>query len=603
MTFIPDLSISTLLQAYRDGATTPEQVILEAWQRAATGDPAIWISRPSEAQLREAIGSLQGESPDTKPLYGIPFAIKDNIDCEGYATTAACPAWSYEAEQSAFVVDLLIKAGAIPVGKTNLDQFATGLVGVRSPYGAPGNAFNPDYISGGSSSGSAVAVAKSLCSFSLGTDTAGSGRVPASFNNLVGFKPTRGVLSCSGVVPACKSLDCVSIFALTAADASTVFNLAAVFDEKDGYARRRCLWRDMKWPPRIGMPRTDQLDFFGNEDAKQLFESATQTVAAMGWQIIEVDISAFLDAARLLYEGPWVAERTAVIAELLADKPDALLPVTRTIIEGGFKGTAIEAFQAQYRLSDLKCAAEHTWQQVDALLMPTTGTIYTKAEVEADPIQLNSNLGRYTNFMNLLDLCGCAVPTGFLRGGLPWGVTFYAPACGDALVLDCAAHFHAARQLPLGRTKINSSDVRIPSPSPAPKPVIPMMKVAVCGAHMEGLALHWQLREREARLVQKTQSAPCYRLYLLPGSGRIPDRPGMVRVNEGGSAIELEVWEIPQSTVGSFLEGIAVPLGLGKVQLLDGTQVTGFICEGIAEDITRDITSFGGWRAWLDSRL
>ncbi|MBS1828531.1 MAG: allophanate hydrolase, partial [Acidobacteria bacterium] len=269
MTSAPDLSIPTLLNAYRNGTATPEAVIFDAWKRAAADDAAIWISRPTEAQLHESLKALDGESPDTKPLYGIPFAIKDNIDCAGYATTAACPAWSYEAEKSSFVVDLLIKAGAIPVGKTNLDQFATGLVGVRSPYGAPGNAFNADYISGGSSSGSAVAVAKGLCSFSLGTDTAGSGRVPASFNNLVGLKPTRGVLSCTGVVPACKSLDCVSIFALTAADASTVFNLTAVFDEQDGYARRRCLWRDMKWPPRIGVPRSDQLDFFGNDDAKR----------------------------------------------------------------------------------------------------------------------------------------------------------------------------------------------------------------------------------------------------------------------------------------------------------------------------------------------
>jgi allophanate hydrolase len=599
----PDLSIATLLQAYRDGTTTPEAVILEAWKSAAADDAAIWISRPTEAQLRDSLKALEGESPDTKPLFGIPFAIKDNIDCAGYATTAACPAWSYEAEQSAFVVDLLIKAGAIPVGKTNLDQFATGLVGVRSPHGAPGNAFNPDYISGGSSSGSAVAVAKGLCSFSLGTDTAGSGRVPASFNNLVGLKPTRGVLSCSGVVPACKSLDCVSIFALTAADASRVFNVAAVFDASDSYARRRCMWREMKWPPRIGVPCPDQLDFFGNEDAKALFEKATQVVASMGWQIVEVDISAFLDAARLLYEGPWVAERTAVIANLLTEQPDALLPVTRTIIEAGFKGTAVDVFKAQYRLAELKRIAEDTWSEVDALLMPTAGTIYTKAEVEAEPIKLNSNLGCYTNFMNLLDLCGCAVPAGFLDTGLPWGVTFYAPACADALVLDCAAHFHASRGLPLGKTARSSSDAPLPSPPPTPKSALPTMKIGVCGAHMEGLALHWQLRERGATLVQRTYSSPSYRFYLLPGTGRIPDRPGMIRVSEGGAAIEMEVWEIPQSTAGSFLEGIGAPLGLGKVELADGSKVCGFICEGIIAETAKDITSYGSWRTWLDAQL
>lgn len=596
-----DLSISTLLEAYRSGQTTPEKVIFEAWNRAAEDDPAIWISRPSEAQLRGWIANLDGESPETKPLYGIPFAIKDNIDCEGFPTTAACPAWEYAPEKSSFVVDLLIQAGAIPMGKTNLDQFATGLVGVRSPYGVPENSFDADYIPGGSSSGSAVAVAKGLCSFSLGTDTAGSGRVPASFNNLVGLKPTRGVLSCSGVVPACRSLDCVSIFALTAADASRVFNLTALFDATDGYARKRCLSREPTWPPRIGIPRVGQLDFFGNEEAQHLFEVATQTVTEMGWEIVEIDISPFLDAARLLYEGPWVAERTSVISELLSENPDALLPVTRTIIEGGLKGTAVEAFKAQYRLADLKRASEFTWTEVDALLMPTAGTIYTMAEVEAEPIKLNSNLGRYTNFMNLLDLCGCAVPAGFLGSGLPWGVTFYAPACGDALVLDCAAHFHSASNLPLGKTSVFSNGAPLPTaPSPA-KIGTAMMQIAVCGAHMEGLTLHWQLRERGARLVKRTQSAPNYRFYLLPSKGHIPARPGMIRVAEGGVSIGLEIWEIPQSTVGSFLEGIGSPLGLGKVQLSDGSYVCGFIGEGIIQDTALDITSYGDWRKWLET--
>ncbi|SKB01427.1 allophanate hydrolase [Prosthecobacter debontii] len=599
---IPDLSITTLLQAYRQGTTTPEEVILEAWQRAAADDPTIWISRPSLEQLQQSLQALEGESPDTKPLYGIPFAIKDNIDCAGYATTAACPAWSYEAEQDAFVVGQLIAAGAIPMGKTNLDQFATGLVGVRSPYGAPDNAFNPDYISGGSSSGSGVAVAKGLCSFSLGTDTAGSGRVPASFNNLVGFKPTRGVLSCSGVVPACRTLDCVSIFALTAADASYVFNLAAVYDETDPYARRRCRLHEMKWPPRIGVPRMDQLDFFGNDDARKLFEDAAQMVVTMGWQIVEVDIQPFLDTARLLYEGPWVAERTAVVQELLAENPEAMLPVTRTIIEGGLKGSAVDAFKAQYKLATLKRSSQLVWGEVDALLMPTTGTIYTKAEVEADPIQLNSNLGRYTNFMNLLDLCGCAVPAGFLGSGLPWGVTFYAPACDDALVLDCAAHFHASLNLPIGKTSVLSDAAPLPTPQTVAKPKSPLMQIAVCGAHMEDLALHWQLREREAKFVRHALSAPCYRFFLLRAKGRIPDRPGMIRVSDGGSSIAMEIWEMPEHTVGSFLQGIGAPLGLGKVLLDDGSQVTGFICEGIVEETAEDITHFGGWRSWLATR-
>lgn len=594
----PDLSITTLLQAYRNGSTTPQQVVMEAWERASQDDSAIWINRSTLQQLQHHIAALEGESPETKPLFGIPFAIKDNIDYAGLPTTAACPEWSYAAEKNAYVVELLIQAGAIPLGKTNLDQFATGLVGVRSPYGIPENAFDARYIPGGSSSGSAVAVAKGLCSFALGTDTAGSGRVPASFNNLVGLKPTRGLLSCSGLVPACRTLDCVSIFALTAADASLVLEVTASFDPADGYARKQPMPADCPWPPRIAVPLAHQLEFFGNESAQQLFESAIATITRMGWQVVETNISPLLDAARLLYEGPWVAERAAVISTLLTDKPQALLPVTRTIISGGLKGSAMDAFKAQYRLADLKRASEAIWAQADALLMPTAGTIYTLAEVEAEPIQLNSNLGRYTNFMNLLDLCGCAVPAGFLETGLPWGVTFYAPAFSDALVLDCAAHFHSALALPVGKTSLSSSDLPLSTPHDK-EDETPMMAIAVCGAHMEGLALHSQLSERGAKFIQRTFSAPNYRLYLLPGHKRIPDRPGMVRVGLGGAAIALEVWEIPESTVGSFLAGIAAPLGLGKIQLADGSSVCGFVCEGIVAEYAQDITALGSWREWL----
>ncbi|MEN3942884.1 allophanate hydrolase [Prosthecobacter sp. SYSU 5D2] len=594
----PDLSIATLLQAYRSGTASPQQVVLAAWERAAQDDPAIWINRATLQQLQHHLAALDGESPDTRPLYGIPFAIKDNIDCAGLPTTAACPDWSYDPEENAHVVELLIQAGAIPLGKTNLDQFATGLVGVRSPYGIPENAFDPRYLPGGSSSGSAVAVAKGLCSFALGTDTAGSGRVPAAFNNLIGLKPTRGILSCTGVVPACRTLDCVSIFSLSAADAALVLDIAASYDPKDGYARRQAPSSPPVWPPRIAVPAAEQLDFFGNDSARELFESAIATVKSLGWTVVETDITPLLDAARLLYEGPWVAERAAVISSLLTLNPQALLPVTRSIIAGGLKGSAMDAFKAQYRLADLKRASEAIWDRADALLMPTTGTLYTLAEVEAEPVQLNSNLGRYTNFMNLLDLCGCAVPAGFLGAGLPWGITFYAPAFGDALVLDCAAHFHAARDLPVGKTALTSSDLPLPAAG-FDEEETPMLALAVCGAHMEGLALHHQLSSRGARLLQRTVSTPVYRLYLLPGHGSVPDRPGMVRVSEGGAAIEVEVWELPQATVGSFITGIAAPLGLGKVQLADGTAVCGFICEGIVAEYAQDITTLGSWREWL----
>jgi allophanate hydrolase len=592
---IPNLGITALLEAYRAGVTTPQQVVLEAWQRAEEADPAIWISRPTESQLRSALAALENESPDTKPLYGIPFAIKDNIDCQGYPTTAACPSWNYEPAKSAFVVQQLINAGAIPIGKTNLDQFATGLVGVRSPYGVPSNAFHPDYISGGSSSGSSVAVALGLCSFALGTDTAGSGRVPASFNNLIGLKPTRGLLSCSGVVPACRTLDCVSIFTLTAADAAQVLKVAAVYDADDSYAREIAPRTHREAVPRIGIPMAGQLDFLGDRDAECLYASALETSSQLGWQLIEIDLNPFLEAARLLYEGPWVAERTTAIQELLISNPEALLPVTRQIIAGGLSGTAVGAFSAQYRLAELKRITEPSWNDIDALLLPTAATCYTKAALAAEPIALNSNLGRYTNFMNLLDLCGCAVPAGFTANGVPWGITFCAPAADDALVLNYAGRFHQAVKLPLGKTTQLSNEVSL---APAP-PITPTIKLAVCGAHLEGLALHWQLKDRQALLISRTQSAPCYKLYLLAGHDTIPDRPGMIRVSTAGASIALEIWEIPQSTLGSFLAGIASPLGLGRVELADGTQVCGFICEGQAAETSQDITSYGGWRAWL----
>ncbi len=599
---IPDLSIDQLLKSYRSQETTPRAVIREAWDRAAQGDPRIWISRPEWSVLEALLTELEKRDPSSLPLYGIPFAIKDNIDWQDQPTTAACPAFSYVPQKSAFVVEKLIAAGAIPMGKTNLDQFATGLVGVRSPYGTPANSFDAAYIPGGSSSGSGVAVAVGLASFSLGTDTAGSGRVPASFNNLVGVKPTRGLLSCSGLVPACRTLDCISIFALSAADAETVLKVTAIYDANDPYARPATA------SPRIheeaslviGVPMKEQLEFFGDDSARRLFERSVESLTALGWRLREIDLQPFLEAARLLYEGPWVAERYAVIQPLIESDPEALHPITRQIISSGLKPTAVDAFRSQYRLATLKRASEGVWTEVDAILTPTAGTLYTTAEVEADPIRLNSNLGYYTNYMNLLDLSAWAVPAGFLDNGLPWGVTFFAPAFEDHFLGALASKFHAVVDKPIGRTSRLSSSIP-PVAMPATKPSR-WMRLAVCGAHMEGLPLNHQLTSRGARLLLKAATSPDYRLYRVPGSGPVPDRPGLVRVSENGAAIDLEVWELPEETVGSFVDAVPGPLGFGRVELENGVKVCGFICEPAGVKAENELTQYGGWRAWLASR-
>jgi allophanate hydrolase len=600
---IPDLSIAFLLQSYRNRSLTPREVVQAAWARAGQGDARIWISRPTWEQVEAMLTGLENQGPARLPLYGIPFAIKDNIDWAGHPTTAACPAFSYTPEKSATVVEKLISAGAIPLGKTNLDQFATGLVGMRSPYGTPANAFNAEYIPGGSSSGSAVAVALGQVSFSLGTDTAGSGRVPASFNNLVGLKPTKGLLSTSGVVPACRTLDCVSIFALTCADAAAVLEVTAGYDAADPYSRP-----DPRTPKPhdpasvvIGVPKAEQLQFFGNDSAKALFGRSVKQAEAIGWRVREIDFQPFLDAARLLYEGPWVAERYAPLEDFIKSKPEALHPVTLEIIGGGAGPSAVAAFKSQYKLAELRRASEAVWSQVDVILTPTAGTLYKVAEVEASPIKLNSNLGYYTNFMNLLDLAAWAVPAGFLDNAMPWGVTFIAPAFGDSLLATLASRFHHQVNLPVGKLVRMSREFPAPD-SPTASPAKRWIKIAVCGAHMEGLPLHHQLTSRGARFVSATTTAPEYRFFFVPGAGSVPDRPGLVRVWEDGASIAVEVWEIPEDTVGSFVDGVAGPLGFSRVKLADGTSVCGFICEAAGVRPENEITRHGGWRAWLSER-
>jgi allophanate hydrolase len=594
--------ISDLLAGYRAGRISPVQTVesvLEAIARAPERN--VWISLLPRERVLAMAQALVSLPPESLPLYGIPFAIKDNIDLAGVPTTAGCPEYAYTPTESAFVVQRLIDAGAIPVGKTNLDQFATGLVGTRSPHGACHNSFDPAYISGGSSSGSAVAVATGLVSFALGTDTAGSGRVPAAFNNLIGLKPTRGALSCRGVVPACRSLDAVSIFSLTADDARRVYTVARGFDPKDSYSttspdERRGGAVSLEFEGlRLGVPRPSQMSFFGDTDYSRLFAETVGQLEAAGARRVEIDFEPFLAAARLLYEGPWVAERYCAVGDFLEQHPEAVHPVTRQIIIGGRTPTAADAFRAQYRLMELRRATEEAWSRVDVLATPTAGTIYRIDAVNADPVRLNSNLGYYTNFVNLLDLAAVAVPAGFRSDGIPFGVSIVGPGGSDYELLGLAMRVQHARV-----ARIGALDAPLPALSQSGGPdAEDGICVAVCGAHMLGLPLNHQLTSRGGRFLRRTRTSPVYALYALPGGP--PHRPGMIRVGHGGAAIEVEVWSVPESEFGSFVNGIPAPLTIGKVELDDGSRVSGFICEAYAADGAQDITSFGGWRGYLET--
>jgi len=591
------LDIGNLRQRYQSGALTPLQLVDDLLARLSGEDThRIWISRLDSDALRAYARALEGKDIADLPLYGIPFAIKDNIDLAGLPTTAGCPEFAHTPQRHATVVQRLIDAGAIPIGKTNLDQFATGLNGTRSPYGACRNAFNPDTISGGSSSGSAVAVALGLASFSLGTDTAGSGRVPAAFNHLVGHKPSGGALSTRGVVPACRSLDAVSIFALTAEDAERVLAVAAGFDADDAYSRPLAphgfdFGRATRF--RFGVPMQKDLEFFGNVEAERLFAAAVERMKALGGTPVAVDLAPFLETARLLYGGPWVAERYLAIRDFFDAQSDKVFPPVREIIAGGREVSAADTFAHLYKLRALKRVSDAVWNDIDVMLTPTAGTIYRIDEIEADPIRLNSKLGYYTNFMNLLDLAATAVPAGFQSDGLPFGVTLIAPPHQDGPLLHLASRMQQALGGKLGATAHTL-------PAAESLDLLPsgQVRVAVVGAHLSGLPLNHQLTERNARLVSTTQTAPKYRVYALPDG----KRPGLIQVQEGGAAIACEVWEMPASQFGSFVAGIPAPLGIGKLELADGSMVNGFICEGIGVADAQDITEFGGWRAWLAER-
>lgn len=589
------LQLSVLRRRYQGGEASPRDVMAGIRRKAAAySEKNIWIHLLTEEEQEPYLAALENKSLEECPLYGIPFAIKDNIDLANIATTAACPDFSYVPPKHAFVVEQLIAAGAIPVGKTNLDQFATGLVGTRSPepWGPCKNAFNDEYISGGSSSGSAVATALGMASFALGTDTAGSGRVPASFNNLVGLKPTRGVLSASGMVPACRTLDTISIFALNAEDANAVLKVAAKQDD-DCYSRPLV---DSAWPGvadlpglRAAVPASEQLEFFGDDSAQELFYKFVEDIKALGIDMVEKDFSHFFDAARLLYQGPWVAERYAAVQSLIESSPDSFHPVIREIIGPADQLKATDAFKSEYQMQAYRHRTQAFFEDVDFALTPTAGTIYRMQEVLDNPIQLNSNLGYYTNFMNLLDLAALAIPAGFSDKNMPWGVTVFGPAGCDRALLRLAQRYLDAADLPLGATGI-----RRPPEAPLAADSTDWVAVTVCGAHLSGFPLNHQLTSRGARLIEATTSAPKYKFYALAGGP--PFRPGMVRVEEGGAAIEVEVWAVPAAEFGSFVAGIPAPLGIGKVELANGSWAPGFICEPCGVEGAKEITELGSWR-------
>jgi allophanate hydrolase len=583
------ITIGTLLAAHAAGKSLTA-TIEETYARIEKhNDPALFIAIRPKSEALAIAERTPASGPKGKPLYGIPFVVKDNIDVAGLPTTAACPAFAYHPAKSAFVVERLERAGAIVIGKTNLDQFATGLVGVRSPYGVPRNALRADLIPGGSSSGSATAVGAGLVPFSLGTDTAGSGRVPAALNGIVGLKPTLGALSTSGAVPACRTLDTISIFASDVADAFAVFQEACAFDEADAYSRAFARPALSAFPSgfRLGVPRPDQRQFFDDANSSAAFARDIQLAESLGARIVEFDFEPFAAVARALYEGPWVAERFAAAKPLIETNPEALHPVTRAIIEGARKFDAVGTFEAFYRLADQKRKTSRLWSEFDAMVVPTMPRPYTVAEVEADPIRLNSRLGTYTNFVNLLDLCAIAVPPGFRNDGLPSSVTLIAPAGADGLIAGVAAaiHGHSASPSTPASSRVRSDRIEI----------------AVVGAHLSGLPLNRELVELGASFSREVETTPDYRLFALRGSS--PPKPGLLRIGEGaGSAIKAEVWTLDPAGFGAFVAKIPAPLGIGTIRFKDGAPVKGFLVEAESVKTAEDISHFGGWRAYLKSR-
>ncbi|MER2269828.1 allophanate hydrolase [Methylobacterium oxalidis] len=596
-------SLTALRTAYADGLS-PEAVLAESYHRiAATEDPGIFLALVPEAEARAAARALGPFDPVTKPLWGVPFAVKDNVDVAGLPTTAACPDFAYVPEASAPAVERLIAAGAILVGKTNLDQFATGLVGLRTPGPAPRNAFDPAVVPGGSSSGSAVAVARGLVAFALGTDTAGSGRVPAGLNNVVGLKPSLGSVSARGVVPACRTLDTLSVFGGTVADADAVYRIIAGYDPGDPFSRPLAVAPRPGSLPlglRVGVPDAASRIFGGDALSEAAFDAAlADLTTVVGRGAGAVDLAPFFAVARLLYSGPWVAERYEAIRGFIEARPDALHPTTRAIIGPAAELSAADAFAGLYRLAELRRIAEQVWAKIDVLAVPTYPRPRTLADVAADPIGPNAELGTYTNFVNLLDLCALAVPGRFRADGFPSSVTLIAPRGADGLIAELGARLHAAAGTGLGAS--GEPVPAEPVPRPDPQRAGPgEIEIAVVGAHLSGLPLNGELTARGARFLRAAATRPEYRLHALPGGP--PARPGLARVEPGsGAAIETEVWALEPAAFGTFVAGVPAPLAIGTLRLSDGTAPKGFLVETAGLAGARDITEHGGWRRYLAS--
>lgn len=576
-----NFSIAALARFHADGGSAVE-VAREALRRiAAFDDPALFIAAVPEAELLARAASLP-----PGPLHGVPFVVKDNIDAAGLPTTAGCPDYTRMPAEDSPAVARLLAAGALLLGKVNLDQFATGLNGTRSPYGTPRNALRADLIPGGSSSGSASAVAAGIAAFSYGTDTAGSGRVPAAAQGIVGLKPSLGLIPTRGVVPACRSLDCISIFARSVADASAVLAIAAGPDAMDPYSRAApAHWRSFEPAPpglRLAVPEAAQLVFDTPDDAA-LFNGAVARGQAMGATITRVDIAPFLAVARRLYDGAWVAERTSALREWVVNRPAALHPVTRSILEGGLARLAVDAFDDFHAAAEARLLARQLFANCDALLLPTCPGVPTLAMLAAEPIAANSRLGTYTNFVNLCDLAALAVPAGLRADGVPAGVTLVGPAFSEGRLAGIGAALHHATGLG-------------PVP-PAPAELGAEELGLFCiGAHMSGLPLNGQLRGFGARFLRAARTAPGYRLHDLG------NRPGMVRDSARGGVIEGEIWALPAAQIGPFLAAIPPPLGFGRVTLADGDTVLGFQAESEGVASAPDITARGGWRAHLAAK-
>ena len=573
----------------------PQQIytLLQTHLAALNTQDNAWLYLATPAQLNAQIEPLLASylrNPAALPLFGVPFAVKDNIDVAGWPTTAACPAFTYTAEKDAFVVAQLKAAGAIVIGKTNLDQYATGLVGTRSPFGAVCNTFDADYVSGGSSSGSASVLARGLVAFSLGTDTAGSGRVPAGFNNMVGLKPTKGWFSASGVVPACRLNDTISVFALTVEDAFIVASVAGGYDADDAYSRHNphTAPASMKAHPDFAIPANPE--FFDDAAAECAWDQALEALLASGATLHPIDFTPFEKLAEQLYYGPWVAERTVAVGEMI-NRPEEMDPVVHGIVSSGLKYSAVQAYEAEYLRAELTRQIQQTLAQFDALVVPTSPTIHTQEEMKQEPVHYNSHFGYYTNFTNLADLAALALPAPFRNDDLPAGITLIAPAWHDRVLADFGLRWQQQMALPLGATG---------RAQPAVHAALPVstdhVRVAVVGAHLTGMPLNFQLTTRQAVFVEETQTARCYRLFaLLDGPIK---KPGLMRA-EQGSAITVELWDIPLARFGEFVAEIPAPLGIGSLTLANGRVVKGFICEGSALNSALEITEFGGWRNWL----